>query len=83
MERLRLALRVIADAYGLDRAGRGRLLTGIDDAIDQVERAVRGSIADGDPAAHHAVSRTGGIEKFDRRRSWWTEHQRLCAAALR
>ncbi len=76
-------LRVTADAYGLDRAGRTRLLSCIDDAIDQIERAVRKSIADGDPSALDAVSRTGGIEKYDRRRSWWTKHRRQCQAALR
>ena len=76
-------LRVIADAYGLDRTGRSRLLSCIHDALDQVERAVRGSIANGDPAARDAVNRTGGIEKYDRRRSWWTEHRRQCTAALR
>lgn len=75
-------LRVIADAYGLDRTGRSRLLNCIDDAIDQIERAARGSIADGDPTALDTVNRTGGLEKYDRRRSWWAEHQWQYTAAL-
>jgi len=29
------------------------------------------------------VERTGGIEKYDRRRRWWTDHHDQFAAALR
>jgi hypothetical protein len=34
-------LRLVADAYGLDRDGRAELLTAIDDAIDTLEARVR------------------------------------------
>lgn len=75
--------RVVADAYGLDQAGRIQLLDCIDDALDQIERAARRSVADGDPAAQDVISRTGGIEKYDRRRTWWSKHQPQFAVALR
>jgi hypothetical protein len=29
------------------------------------------------------LNRTGGIEKYDRRRRWWTDHHDQFAAALR
>lgn len=28
------------------------------------------------------LAKTGGIEKYDRRRRWWTNHQEQFAAAL-
>ena len=69
-------LRLIADAYGLDREGRDGLLTAMEDAIDRIELAAR---RDHDEAT---LAQTGGIEKYDRRRTWWTEHRPRCAAAL-
>src|SRR5713101_2555861 len=54
-------LRVVADAYGLDRVGRAELLAAIDDAIDRIEDAVRRSVGD-DPNAIAMVETTGGIE---------------------
>ena len=75
-------LRLVADAYGLDRDGRDELLTAVDDALDQIEAAVRRSVDAGDPSSVALWNRTGGSERFDRRRRWWTDHHDQFAAAL-
>jgi hypothetical protein len=54
----------------------------MDDAIDRVEAAVRRSVAAGDPNAVELWNRTGGSERYDRRRRWWSEHHDRFAAAL-
>jgi hypothetical protein len=76
-------LRLVADAYGLDGEGRAALLTAMNDAIDRVEAAVRRRVAAGDPNAVETWGRTGGGERYDRRRRWWTDHRDQFAAALR
>jgi thiamine kinase-like enzyme len=76
-------LRLVADAYGLDRDDRAELLTAIDDANDRIEAAVRRSVAAGDPGAVALWNRTGGGERYDRRRRWWTDRHDRFAAALR
>jgi aminoglycoside phosphotransferase (APT) family kinase protein len=75
-------LRLVADAYALDRDGRTELLTAMNDAIDRIEAAVRRSVDAGDPNAVEMLKRTGGMEKYDRRRRWWTDHHDRFAAAL-
>ena len=75
-------LRVVADAYGLDRDGRAELLTAMDDAIARLEAAVRRSVDAGDPNAVEMWNRTGGSERYDRRRRWWIAHQDDFAVAL-
>ena len=75
-------LRVVADAYGLDRDGRAGLLAAMDDAIARVEAAVRRAVAAGDPNTTAMWDRTGGGERYDRRRRWWTAHRDQFAAAL-
>jgi len=75
-------LRLVADAYGLDRDGRTELITAMDDAIARIEAAVRHSLDTGDPNAIATVNRTGGLEKYDRRRRWWTNHHEQFATAL-
>lgn len=75
-------LRLVADAYGLDRDGRTGLLAAMDDAIARIEAAVRRSVDAGDPNAAATLARTGGMEKYDRRRRWWADHQDQFAAAL-
>jgi hypothetical protein len=76
-------LRLVADAYGLDRDGRAELLTAMNDAIARIEAAVRRSVAAGDANATALWNRTGGGERFDRRRRWWTDqHDRFAAALL-
>jgi aminoglycoside phosphotransferase (APT) family kinase protein len=75
-------LRVVADAYGLDRGGRAELLTALDDAIALMEAAARRSVDSGGPNVVARMNRTGGIEKYDRRRRWWTAHYEQFATAL-
>jgi Phosphotransferase enzyme family len=75
-------LRLVADAYGLDRDGRAELLTAMNDAIARVETAVRRSVDSGEPNAIAMWNRTGGGERYDRRRDWWTDHYDQFAAAL-
>ena len=50
--------------------------------IDRIEAAIRRSVDAGDPNAIAISRRTGGIEKYDRRRRWWTDHHDQFAAAL-
>jgi aminoglycoside phosphotransferase (APT) family kinase protein len=75
-------LRLVADAYGLDRRGRAELLTAMDDAIARIEAAVRRSVDGGDPDAVARWNRTGGSERYDRRRRWWTDRHTDFAAGL-
>jgi Phosphotransferase enzyme family len=75
-------LRLVADAYGLDRDGRAELLTAMNDAIDRIEAAVRRSVDAGDPNAIAMWNRTGGSQRYDRRRRWWMDHHHQFAAAL-
>jgi hypothetical protein len=75
-------LRLVADAYGLDRGGRAELLPAMNAAIDRLESAVRRSVAAGDPVSVELWNRTGGGERYDRRRRWWTDHHDQFARAL-
>lgn len=76
-------LRLVADTYGLDRASdRTELLTAIAVAIDRIEAAVRCSVDAGHPGAVELWNRTGGRERYVRRRRWWTAHRDEFAAAL-
>ena len=76
-------LRLVADAYGLDRAGRADLLLTLDDAIERIEATARRGVEAADPNTVAMLKRTGGIEKYDRRRRWWTDHHAQFTAALR
>jgi hypothetical protein len=75
-------LRLVADAYGLDRGGRAELLSAMDDAIARITAAVRRSVDTGDPHAVEMWNRTGGSERYARRRRWWTGHHEQFAVAL-
>jgi hypothetical protein len=76
-------LRLVADAYGLDSDDRAELLTAMNDAIDRIEAAVRRGVDAADPNFVAMWNRTGGAERFERRRRWWTDHSDEFAAALR
>ena len=75
-------LRLVADAYGLDQDGRAELLSAVDDAIARITAAARRSVEAGDANAVELWNRTGGSERYDRRRRWWTSHHDEFAAAL-
>lgn len=75
-------LRLVADAYGLDPNGRAELLGAMDDAIARVEAAVRRSVDAGDANALAMWNRTGGGERYARRRRWWSDHHDELATSL-
>ena len=75
-------LRLVADAYGLDQDGRAELLSAMSDSIDRIEAAVRRRVDAGEANYIAMLNRTGGIEKYDRRRRWWMDHYDQFAAAL-
>lgn len=50
---------------------------------DRIESFARRSVQDGDAQATEVLARTGGIEKYARRRRWWTSHHEQFATALR
>jgi hypothetical protein len=75
-------LRLVADAYGLDRDGRSELLGALDDALGRIEAAARQAVAAGEPGAVELWHRTGGAERHARRRRWWAAHHHELAAAL-
>ena len=75
-------LRLVADAYGLDGDGRAELLTAVGDAMARVEAAVRRSVDAGDLNSIAMWNRTGGSERYVRRRRWWTDHRDEFVAAL-
>ncbi|MDZ4826198.1 MAG: hypothetical protein SGJ13_07000 [Actinomycetota bacterium] len=72
-------LRLVADAYGLDRDGRAELLTAMNDAIARIEAAARRAVDAGDPNAVAMWTRTGGRERYDRRRRWWANYDQFAA----
>ena len=76
-------LRLVADAYGLDRPGRAELLATVDDSIARGGEFVRGRVEAGDPNFIAMGNDMGGVERFDRRRRWWTEHRHDFDRALR
>ena len=75
-------LRLVADAYGLDRDGRAELLTAMNDAIDRIEVAARRGVDEGNPGSIALWNSTDGSERHDRRRRWWTDHHDQFATAL-
>lgn len=75
-------LRLVAESYGLDADERVDLLPAIDDALDRIEAAVRRGVDAGDPGTVALWNRTGGQDRLDRRRRWWTAHRGRFAAAL-
>jgi Phosphotransferase enzyme family len=75
-------LRLLADTYGLDRSGRAELLAAMDNVIDVVEAAVRRSVEAGDPNSVEMWNRTGGGERYRRRRHWWVDQRDTFAGAL-
>jgi hypothetical protein len=75
-------LRLAADAYGLDAAGRAELLEVIAVAMAQGGEFVRRRVEAGDPNFIQMWNDMGGQERFDRRRHWWETEQPRFAQAL-
>jgi hypothetical protein len=75
-------LRLLADAYGLDLAERHELQRILGDSIVRGGEFVRRRVEAGDPNFIRMWNEMGGMERFDRRRRWWTEHEREFLKAL-
>lgn len=76
-------LRLVADAYGLDRGGRKELLTAIEDALTRAEEFIWRRAEAGDPNFVDMWHQTGGAERYHRRRRWWNDNHHHFATALR
>lgn len=76
-------LRLVADAYGLDRDGRRELLSAIEDALTRAEEFITRRVEVGDPNFVEMWNRTDGAERYRRRRRWWNENHHHFATALR
>lgn len=76
-------LRLVADAYGLDRDGREELLTAIEDALTRAEEFIFGRVEAGDPNFVDMWDCTDGAERYHRRRRWWNDNHHDFADALR
>ena len=76
-------LRLVADAYGLDAAGRAELLDVLAGTIDRGGEFVRRRVEAGDPNFAKMWDEMGGMERFDRRRRWWAAERHRFADALR
>ncbi|WP_349257766.1 phosphotransferase [Iamia sp.] len=75
-------LRLVADAYGLDAAARRELVDILADSIARGGEFVRRRVEAGDPNFIAMWKAMGGMERFDRRRRWWTDHQDRFRTAL-
>lgn len=75
-------LRLVADEYGLDRAGRAELLSVLDESMARAGEFVRRRVEAGDPNFVAMWHEMGGQERFDRRRRWWGQERSVFAAAL-
>ncbi len=75
-------LRLVADAYGLDAAGRREFLVIVSESIARGGRFVQRRVEAGDPGFVTMWNEMGGMERFDRRRAWWEERRTEFAEAL-
>lgn len=75
-------LRLVADTYGLDAAGRTDLLAELSGSIARGGEFVRRQVEAGHPAFVAMWEAMGGMERFDRRRRWWAEHSGAFTAAM-
>ena len=67
------ATRRVADAYGLDAAGRAEMFASVADTIARGGEFVRRHVEAGEPGFIRMWNEMGGAERFDRRRRWWAE----------
>lgn len=75
-------LRLVADVYGLTSAQRDEFLRILGDSIVRGGEFVRRRVEAGDPNFIRMWTDMGGMERFDRRRQWWSGHQKEFAKAL-
>jgi len=75
-------LRVVADAYGLDRAQRRELLDVLDERLANGGAFVRRRVEAGEGAFIDMWEAMGGQARYDRRRDWFAAHRTTFATAL-
>lgn len=76
-------LRLVADVYGLDASRRAQLPQAVADSMARGGQFVRRRVDAGDPNFVAMWHDMGGMERFDRRRRWWTAHRDRFVDALR
>jgi aminoglycoside phosphotransferase (APT) family kinase protein len=76
-------LRLVADTYGLDAGSRAQLLQVLAESIALAGEFVRRRVEAGDPNFIAMWNEMGGMERFNRRRRWWDDHQGRFLNALR
>lgn len=75
-------LRLVADHYGLDGRARAELFDTLSTSIERGGQFVQRRVESGDPNFIAMWNEMGGMERFDRRRRWWTDEQDRFEAAL-
>lgn len=75
-------LRLVADAYGLDLAERHEFHRILGDSIVRGGEFVRRRVVAGDPTFIRMWNDMGGMERFDRRRRWWADHEQQFFKAM-
>ena len=65
-------LRLVSDVYGLGGKERAELLAVLDDSMRSGGRFVSQRVAAGDPNFTRMWESIGGMERYDRRREWWS-----------
>lgn len=75
-------LRLVADAYGLSVAQRREFLGILGDSIVRGGEFVRRRVEAGDPNFIQMWNEMGGMERFDRRRRWWAQHEEQFIKAM-
>jgi hypothetical protein len=75
-------LRLVADSYGLSRDDRGELVLALAESIAQGGELVRRKVEAGDANFIAMWNEIGGMERFDRRRRWWHQHQGQFSGAM-
>ncbi|MFI6938670.1 phosphotransferase [Streptomyces sp. NPDC050418] len=75
-------LRILADGYGLDGAGRAALPEVIEQVTERCRAFVVTRVEAGDPVYERAWAERGGRERWDRLQAWLAESRDVFAAAL-
>jgi aminoglycoside phosphotransferase (APT) family kinase protein len=75
-------LRLVADAYGLDAAGRRTMVAALAGSIERGGEFVRRRVEAGEPAFIEMWDSVGGQERFDRRRRWFDQNRGRFDAAM-
>jgi aminoglycoside phosphotransferase (APT) family kinase protein len=78
----RARLRLVCDAYGLDAEGRADVLRSLSESIGRGGEFVRRRAEAGEPGFVKMWAEMGGMERFDRRRRWWSDASPSFEAAL-